>query len=61
MGGLADAGLWGAVWAVFAVIAGSGLAIAAIALIRRLGVYEPVEFEIGYDMLAPTLDFPTKI
>lgn len=65
MGGLADAGAWGAaLWAVFAVAAGSGLAAAAIALFRRTGAYEPIEFDVGYNMLAPMLDplgFPTKI
>jgi len=55
MGGLADAVPWGAAWAVFAVIAGVGLAVAAMALVRRLVAYEPVEFEVGYDMLAPAL------
>jgi hypothetical protein len=64
MGGLADAGLWGVARAMFAAIAGSGLAVAAIAFGRRPHVREPLEFEVGYDMLAPMLDalsFPTKI
>jgi len=65
MGGLADAGVWGvAAWAVFAVAAGLSLAVAAIALLRRTGVDEPIEFDVGYNMLAPMLDplrFPTRI
>jgi hypothetical protein len=64
MGGLADAGVWGAAWAVFAVAAGSGLAVAAIAPFRRSAAEEPVEFDVGYNMLAPMLDtlkFPAKI
>ena len=64
MGGLADAGLWGAAYAVFAAIAGSGLAIAATAVFRRFKAHEPIEFEVGYDMMATMcapLEFPAKI
>jgi hypothetical protein len=64
MGGLADAGLWGVARAMFAAIAGLGLAVAAIAFGRRLQVRELLEFEVGYDMLAPMLDaltVPNKI
>ena len=57
MGGLADAGVWGvAAWAMFAVAAGLGLAVAATALWRRTGAHEPIEFDVGYNMLAPMLD-----
>jgi hypothetical protein len=64
MGGLADAGVWGAaLWAVFAVAAGSGLAVAAIAPFRRTTAEDPVECDVGYNMLAPMLDplkFPQR-
>ncbi len=57
MGGLADAGVWGvAAWAMFAVAAGLSLAVAAIAHWRRVAVYEPMEFDAAYNMLAPILD-----
>ena len=51
-------------WAVFAVAAGSGLAVAAIAHFRRAGAHEPMEFDAAANMLAPMLDplrFPAKI
>ena len=56
MGGLADAGVWGVVWAVFAVAAGLGLPVAAIAFFRRTRGDDPIEFDVGYNMLAPILE-----
>ncbi|MFT3729637.1 MAG: hypothetical protein QM759_17580 [Terricaulis sp.] len=64
MGGLADAEFWGAAWAVFAAAAGLSLTVAAIALFRRVAARDPMEFDVGYNMLAPMLgdlEFPTKI
>ena len=51
MGGL-DADILGVVWAMFAVIAGLGLAIAAIALVRRVRDSD-YDFAAGYNALAP--------
>ena len=51
-----DAELWSVPWAVFAVIAGVGLAVAASALARRTGFIDSLEFDGGYNALAPTVD-----
>jgi hypothetical protein len=50
-----DAGLWGVAWAIFAAAAGMGLAVAAMALVRRVrdGDYD---FAAGYNALAPVTD-----
>ncbi len=51
MGGL-DADLLGVVGAMFAVIAGAGLAVAAIAFVRRVDESD-YDFAAGYNALAP--------
>lgn len=51
-----DAEVWGVVWAVFAVIAGSGLAIAASALARHTRFIDALEFDGGYNALGPIVD-----
>jgi hypothetical protein len=51
-----DAGIWGVVWAVIAAIAGIGLAVAATTLVRRAGAIDNLEFDGGYNALAPLLD-----
>ncbi|MEQ1618442.1 MAG: hypothetical protein ABL883_08885 [Terricaulis sp.] len=51
-----DAGGWSVTFAVFAAIAGSGLAIAAIALWRRADQLSGLEFDGGYNALAPAVD-----
>ncbi|HYD87252.1 MAG TPA: hypothetical protein VEA80_07245 [Vitreimonas sp.] len=51
MGGL-DADLLGVVGAMFAVIAGLGLAVAAIAFFRRVRDSD-YDFAAGYNALAP--------
>ena len=56
MGGLMDVGVWSVVWALFAVIAGSGLAVAASALGRHAGFIDSLEFDGGYNALAPLVD-----
>lgn len=56
MGGLADAGFWGAAWALFAVAAGMGLTVAAKALFQRMRVDQLAECDVGYNMLAPVLE-----
>lgn len=51
-GYVTDAALIGAVGAMFAVIAGLSLVIAAIAFFRRLVRGLPDEFTVGYDLTA---------
>jgi len=51
-----DASFWGVAWAMFAAAAGMGLAAAAIALVRRAVSVDVLEFDGGYNALAPTLD-----
>jgi hypothetical protein len=51
-----DADGWSVVWAVFAVIAGSGLAIAASTLGRHLRAIDQFEFDGGYNALATVAD-----
>ena len=62
---LADADIWGvAAWAMFAVAAGSGLTVAAIAFFKRPAATEPMEYDVGYNMMAPilgALEFSAKI
>jgi hypothetical protein len=53
---LDDAGIWGVAWAMFAAAAGLGLATAARALIRRNRVIDGLEFDGGYNALAPHVD-----
>lgn len=45
----------GAVWAMFAVVGGLSLAIAAIAFFRRGDDGVPDEYTIGYNLLATQL------
>ncbi|MBC7768500.1 MAG: hypothetical protein H7124_06915 [Phycisphaerales bacterium] len=47
-----DASIFGVMWALFAVIAGSGLSVAAIALVRRVRESD-YDFAAGYNALAP--------
>lgn len=56
MGGLDVADFWGVAWAMFAAVAGTGLAVAAIAFARRTGFMDQLEFDGGYNALAPQLD-----
>ena len=49
-----DAGFLSAVWALFAVITGLGLAVAAIAFVRHVRDTD-VDFTTGYNALAPVL------
>jgi hypothetical protein len=53
--GLTDAEIWGVAWAMFAVAAGLGLTVAAIAFSRRVDDTFG-EFEAAYNALAPQLD-----
>ncbi|HRK65192.1 MAG TPA: hypothetical protein PLN53_12420 [Terricaulis sp.] len=55
---MTDAAFWGAVWAMFAVIAGFGLAVAAIALFKRAARAWPDEYTVGYNLLAT--QFPAQ-
>ena len=48
-----DASLWGVAWAIFAAAAGMGLTVAAIALVRRTVRVDFLEYEGGYNALAP--------
>jgi hypothetical protein len=43
-------------WVVFAAAAGMGLTVAAISLVRRAIIVDRVEFDGGYNALAPLLD-----
>ena len=52
MVGLEDVGSWSLAWALFAVVAGTGLATAAATLFRR----EEPDYGAGYNALAPTVD-----
>lgn len=51
-----DAEFWGVAWAMIAAIAGMGLASAAITLVRRAVRVDVLEFDGGYNALAPTID-----
>ncbi len=53
MGGLIGAEFWGVAWAMIAVIAGMGLAVAAITLVRK-AVARDYDFAAGYNALAPS-------
>jgi hypothetical protein len=56
MGGLTDASFIGVVaWAIIAVVAGAGLAVAAIALVRRARESD-YDFAAGYNALAPVTE-----
>ena len=50
-----DAFGWGVAWAMIAVIAGLGLAVAAITLIRR-ALASDYDFAAGYNALDPVTD-----
>lgn len=56
MGGSVDASVWGALWAMVAVVAGIGLAAAAATLWRNRDDDDAYEAAGGYNALAPTLD-----
>jgi len=56
MGGVTDAGIWGVAWAMFAAIAGLGLTVAAITLVRRAAEPDRSEASAAYNALAPLLD-----
>jgi len=50
---------WGVAWAMIAAIAGMGLLIVAITLLRRavrVVRIDMLEFDGGYNALAPTVD-----
>ena len=51
-----NAPLWGVVWAVFAAVAGFGLAVAATTLWRRAEAEYESEFSVGYNALAAVVD-----
>ena len=56
MGGLTDAGFISVVaWAIIAVVAGAGLAVAAITLVRRVRDSD-YDFAAGYNALAPVTE-----
>lgn len=54
--GLDDAGIWSVAWAMFAAVAGAGLAAAAIALWRRSARADEPDFAVGWNALAPIVD-----
>lgn len=55
MGGyMLDADFWGVAWAMFAAVAGFGLAVAAITLRRHAN--DDYDFAAGYNALAPLVD-----
>jgi len=47
---------WGVAWAMVAAIAGTGLLVVAITLVRRAVRIDLLEFDGGYNALAPTVD-----
>jgi hypothetical protein len=51
MGGFIGAEFWGVAWAMIAVIAGMGLAVAAITLVRK-ALATDYDFAAGYNALA---------
>jgi hypothetical protein len=51
-----DADFWGVAGAVIAATAGMGLLVAAITLVRRTVRVDLLEFDGGYNALAPTVD-----
>lgn len=51
-----DAGVWSVVLAVIAATAGVGLAVAATALARHAHIIDSLEFDGGYNALAPQFD-----
>jgi hypothetical protein len=55
MGGLVDAEIMGVAWALFAAVAGMGLAVAAIRLFRSLRETD-YDFAAGYNALAHVTD-----
>jgi len=50
-----DAFGWGVAWAIIAVIAGAGLMVAAITLVRR-ALETDYDFAAGYNALEPVTD-----
>jgi len=55
MGGhMLDASIWGVAWAMFAAVAGFGLAVAAITLRRHAN--DDYDFAVGYNALAPVTE-----
>jgi hypothetical protein len=51
-----DANFWGVAWAMIAAIAGTGLLVVAITLVRRAVRVDMLEFDGGYNALAPSVD-----
>lgn len=51
-----DGGVLNVVWVVFAAIAGVGLTVAAIVLRRHADAISGLEFDGGYNALAPYVD-----
>jgi hypothetical protein len=47
---------WGVAWAMIAAIGGMGFLVVAITLVRRAVRVEMLEFDGGYNALAPTID-----
>jgi len=48
-----DASFWGVAWAIVAAASGVGLMVAAIVLVRRTVRVDFLEYEGGYNALAP--------
>lgn len=51
-----DANFWGVAWAMVAAIAGTGLLVVAITLVRRMVRVDLLEFDGGYNALATSVD-----
>jgi hypothetical protein len=51
-----SASLWGFAWAMLAAAAGLLLAVVAATLVRRAGFIDSLEFDGGYNALAPLVD-----
>ena len=51
-----DASFWGVAWAMVAAIGGTGFLVVAITLFRRAMRIDLLEFDGGYNALAPTVD-----
>ena len=58
MGGFAEMAMWGLIWAMSAVVVGLGLTAAAATLLRRIrdASFGELDFEQGYNLLAPVVD-----
>jgi hypothetical protein len=51
-----DAGVWSVVWVIGAAVAGVGLTAAVLMLHRHVDAISGLEFDGGYNALAPYLD-----